>query len=91
MTILVVEDDIYIGNLIETLLQDKYQIVRSYSGTEALLQFERQEIHLVLLDLMLPGISGEEVLEQIRGKAKVIVISAKDGKGYEYSCLYYVC
>ena len=80
MTILVVEDDIYIGNLIETLLQDKYQIVRSYSGTEALLQFERQEIHLVLLDLMLPGISGEEVLEQIRGKAKVIVISAKDGK-----------
>lgn len=87
MTVLVVEDDIYIGNLIETLLQDKYQVIRAYSGTEALLQFEKHEIHLVLLDLMLPGMSGEEVLEKVRGKAKVIVVSAKDGKETKISNL----
>lgn len=80
MNILIVEDDIYIGNLIEELLKDKYNVYRAYSGSEALLMFQHHSFDLVLLDLMLPGLEGEEVLKQIRGKTKVIVISAKTSK-----------
>lgn len=87
MDILVVEDDIDIGNLLEELLQDKYSVCRAYSGTEAILQFENRHFDLVLLDLMLPGLSGEEVLERIKGRAKVIVISAKAGKSDRISNL----
>lgn len=80
MNILVVEDDIYIGNLIEELLHDKYKVARAYSGTEAILQFERTHFDLVLLDLMLPGLSGEEVLQKIKNQTKVIILSAKASK-----------
>lgn len=80
MNILVVEDDIYIGNLIEELLKDKYTITRAFSGTEALLQLEHNRFDLILLDLMLPGLSGEEVLAQINGTTKVIILSAKNSK-----------
>jgi DNA-binding response OmpR family regulator len=80
MNILVVEDDPYIGNLIEELLKGKYLITRAFSGTEAALQLEYNRFDLVLLDLMLPGLSGEEVLSRINGQAKVIILSAKDSK-----------
>lgn len=80
MKILICEDDIYIGNLIEELLKDKYEIYRAFSGTEALLLFQKHNFNLVILDLMLPGLSGEEVLSQIKGKAKIIILSAKSSK-----------
>lgn len=80
MKILIVEDDLYIGNLMEELLKDKYDVYRAYSGSEALLLFQHQAFDLVLLDLMLPGLDGEEVLNNIKGKTKVIVISAKTSK-----------
>ena len=80
MKILIVEDDLYIGNLMEELLKDKYDVYRAYSGSEALLLFQHQAFALVLLDLMLPGLDGEEVLNNIKGKTKVIVISAKTSK-----------
>lgn len=80
MNILIVEDDLYIGNLIEELLKDKYNVFRAYSGSEALLMFKHHRFDLVLLDLMLPGLDGEEVLKEIKGKTKVIVISAKTSK-----------
>ncbi len=76
-TIAVIDDDIYIGNVLEKLLvQEGYGVVRAYSGTEALLLLGNCKPDLVLLDLMLPGLSGEEVLPHIKN-IPVIVLSAK--------------
>ena len=78
-TVAVVDDDLYIGDMLEkALLQEGYRVLRAYSGTEALLLFERQKPDLVLLDLMLPGLSGEQVIEKI-SNVPVIVVSAKAG------------
>lgn len=75
--ILIIDDDIHIGNMLEeTLEMEGYSVERAYSGTEALLVLSRKTPDLVLLDLMLPGLSGEEVLPQIKG-IPVIVVSAK--------------
>lgn len=76
-TIAIIDDDVYIGNMLETVLQKEgYGVVRAYSGTEAVLLFEKQKPDLILLDLMLPGLSGEEVLKRIKG-VPVIILSAK--------------
>lgn len=76
-TIAVIDDDVYIGDLIERLLRGSgYEVLRAYSGTEARLLLTAQKPDLILLDLMLPGLSGEEVLAGI-GEIPVIVISAK--------------
>lgn len=75
--ILLVEDDINIGNMIEeVLLKEGYLVTRAYSGTEALLQLQRYKPNLILLDLILPGLSGEEVVSNISG-IPIIVLSAK--------------
>lgn len=77
--ILVVDDDMYIGNMVEeTLRLDGYEVLRAYSGTEALMVLDRERPDLVLLDLMLPGLSGEEVLPKIKN-IPVIILSAKVG------------
>jgi DNA-binding response OmpR family regulator len=76
-TIAIIDDDVHIGNMIEEVLKTKnYTVLRAYSGTEALYLLENNHPDLVLLDLMLPGLSGEEVLPQIKD-IPVIVISAK--------------
>lgn len=76
-TIAVIDDDIYIGNMLEEVLRSNgYEVLRAYSGTEALYLLKQNKIDLVLLDLMLPGLSGEEVLPHIE-KIPVIVLSAK--------------
>lgn len=78
-TIAVIEDDAYIGGLLEeTLTQEGYHILRAYSGTEALLLLEKRHPDLILLDLMLPGLSGEELLPHLKD-IPVIVLSAKAG------------
>ena len=75
--IMVIDDDIYIGDMLEEMLRrEGYGVRRAYSGTEALLLLEQKSPDLVLLDLMLPGLSGEEVLSKITG-IPVIVLSAK--------------
>lgn len=75
--ILIIDDDVHIGNVLEeTLVNEGYTVTHAYSGTEALLVLSQSKPDLVLLDLMLPGLSGEDVLPQIKG-IPVIVVSAK--------------
>lgn len=75
--IAVIDDDVYIGNMLEHVLnREGYQVIRAFSGTEALLLLSRCRPDLILLDLMLPGLSGEELLPRIR-ELPVIIISAK--------------
>ncbi|MGL5712070.1 MAG: response regulator transcription factor [Paraclostridium sp.] len=78
--ILVVEDDVDINNLITKTLRNKdFQVTQAFSGSEASLQLSISEFDIILLDLMLPGITGEELIVQIREKKEVpiVVISAK--------------
>lgn len=79
--ILIVEDDVNINNLLkEALSGNGYTCGQAFSGTEAALWLEKELWALVLLDLMLPGMTGEEVLGLIRrqGDVPVIVLTAKD-------------
>lgn len=78
-TILIIDDDVHIGDMVsELLVKNGHLPLRAYSGTEALLLLERQRPDLVLLDLMLPGLSGEELLPKLSG-IPVIIVSAKVG------------
>lgn len=75
--ILIVDDDINIGSLLqEVLVKQGAKVLRAYSGTEAVLLLSSEQPDLVLLDLMLPGLNGEEVLPYIKD-VPVIVLSAK--------------
>lgn len=75
--ILIVEDDIEIHNLIKEILEkEQYKVLNAYSGTEAILLLEKENIDLILLDLMLPGLNGEEIVKRVKG-IPIIVISAK--------------
>ena len=76
-TILIIDDDAAIGNLEQEVLERAgYAVLRAYSGTEALLLLKSSRPDLVLLDLMLPGLPGEEVLPRLQG-IPTIVVSAK--------------
>lgn len=75
--ILIIDDDIHIGDVLKEILdREGYRVSRAYSGTEALFVLSQSKPDLVLLDLMLPGLNGEEVLPHIKG-LPVIVVSAK--------------
>jgi DNA-binding response OmpR family regulator len=79
----VVEDDSDINQLLCKILKKSgYSPQPAYSGTEAMIYLERQEWDMILLDLMLPGLTGEELLIKINEKnpTPVIVISAKEGQ-----------
>lgn len=76
-TIAIIDDDIHIGDVLEEILRrEGYSVLRAYSGTEALYLLAQHRPDLVLLDLMLPGLSGEDVLPHIQG-VPVIILSAK--------------
>lgn len=80
-TIVIIEDDPDINNMLaEALKKAGYDTVQAFSGTEGRLLLERDTYPLVLLDLMLPGMSGEKLLEDIRvnSEVPVIVLTAKD-------------
>ncbi|MBE6065587.1 response regulator transcription factor [Clostridium cochlearium] len=90
INILVVEDDEDINNLLYKILDKQgYRVTSAYSGSEAKMCLERQYFQLVLLDLMLPAISGENLISEIR-KFKtmpIIVISAKPGQDIKIKVL----
>ena len=74
---MIIDDDISINDMLgEALSKEGYKLLRAWSGTEALLILEASKPDLILLDLMLPGMSGEELIKKISG-IPVIVISAK--------------
>ena len=73
--ILVIEDQQEIRELIAKYLRNEgYEVVVAKQGFEALEAFENQNIHLILLDVMMPGIDGFQVLEEIRKISEVPVI-----------------
>lgn len=76
--ILIIEDDTNINNMIaEYLGENGYECVQAFSGSEGALRFSMEKFALIILDLMLPGITGEELIKQFSGKVPVIVLSAK--------------
>ncbi|MBQ5311657.1 MAG: response regulator transcription factor [Oscillospiraceae bacterium] len=76
-TIAIIEDDLHIGNMVEEVLRSEgYDTLRAYSGTEALLLLGSRKPDLVLLDLNLPGMNGEEILPKIKD-IPVIIVSAR--------------
>ena len=86
-TIAIIDDDIHIGNMLEEVLtKEGYGVLRAYSGTEALLLLSQKTPDLILLDLMLPGLSGEEILPRIKS-IPVIVVSAKIDVDHKVSLL----
>ncbi|MCU9614906.1 response regulator transcription factor [Caldibacillus lycopersici] len=79
--IVIIEDDIAIHSLIKDALNvNEFQTISAYSGTEAKLLLEQNQVDLVLLDLMLPGMNGEVFLQEFRQSSStpVIVLSAKN-------------
>lgn len=81
--ILIVEDESSFSEALEFLLgKEGFSIVTAATGTEALKKFEQGGIDLVLLDLMIPEISGTELCRQIRAKSRVpiIMLTAKDSE-----------
>lgn len=85
--ILIVEDDISIHSIIEEILKpEHYTILNAYSGTEALMLLEQNQVDLILLDLMLPGLSGEEIIKRAN-HMPIIVISAKMTTEDKVNCL----
>lgn len=72
--ILVVEDNNEINQMLVELLSESYHVTGAYSGTEGLLLFRQESPDLILLDIMLPGKNGDQVLSEIRKVSQVPVI-----------------
>lgn len=80
--ILIVEDDNDISQMLKELLeQNGYEVSQAFSGTEALFYIEKELPMTLILDLMLPGMNGEQLLAKIKGEhpeVAVIISSAKE-------------
>ena len=73
--ILIIEDNMEIHQMEKDLLEKSgYETVSAYSGTEALLRVKMEHFDLIILDLMLPGLSGDEVLQKIREEKKTAIL-----------------
>lgn len=96
-TILVVEDEEKLRNLIITYLSDKYNIFEAQDGQEALQIFKEEKIDLVVSDIMMPNMDGWELLKNIRQTSTVpyILLTALDDevsqiKGYDLAVDDYI-
>lgn len=77
VTIAVIEDNVLTGDMIsDILMEEGFHVLRAYSGTEALYLLKQTQPDLILLDLILPGLDGEAVMEHIKG-IPVIILSSK--------------
>ncbi|ERL65930.1 response regulator transcription factor [Schleiferilactobacillus shenzhenensis] len=72
--ILLIDDNPDIGAMLDTVLGDDYALTKAYSGTEGLLQTQQRPFDLILLDRMLPGKNGEEVLKELRQTLTIPII-----------------
>ena len=72
--ILIVEDNNEIQEILKTLLSEEHEVIQAFSGTEGMIRFEQGGIDLILLDIMLPGKNGDQVLKAIRQDSSVPVI-----------------
>ena len=80
--ILVIEDNNEIQEILKTLLTEEHEVIQAFSGTEGIMQFDKGGIDLVLLDIMLPGKNGDQVLQAIRqtSQTPVIMLTALSDK-----------
>ena len=72
--VLLIEDNNDIQEILYSLLSEDHEVLQAFSGTEGLRLFQQESIDLVLLDIMLPGKNGDQVLEEIRLQSQVPVI-----------------
>ncbi|MBP3089334.1 response regulator transcription factor [Corynebacterium sp. sy017] len=82
-TILLVEDEDSLAEpLIFLLKKEGFEVVHASDGASALVEFNRNEIDIVLLDLMLPGMSGTDVCKRLRAVSSVpvIMVTARDSE-----------
>ena len=81
-SILVIEDNNEIQEILKTLLIEEHEVIQAFSGTEGIMQFDKGGIDLVLLDIMLPGKNGDQVLQAIRqtSQTPVIMLTALSDK-----------
>ena len=73
-SILVIEDNNEIQEILRILLAEEHEVIQAFSGTEGIMQFDKGGIDLVLLDIMLPGKNGDQVLQAIRQTSQTPVI-----------------
>ena len=72
--ILIIEDNNEIQEILKTLLSEEHEVIQAFSGTEGMIRFEQGNIDLILLDIMLPGKNGDQVLKAVRKDSSVPVI-----------------
>ncbi|WP_276419653.1 response regulator transcription factor, partial [Lactococcus petauri] len=73
-TLLIIEDNDEIQSILTNQFKNEYVVISAFSGTEGLLLFENNNINLVILDVMLPGKQGDQVLKELRLKNNVPII-----------------
>jgi two-component system cell cycle response regulator len=90
--VLIVDDDELNVRLLQALLSGKYEVTTAYSGKEALLEVENKPPDLILLDIMMPGISGYEVCKKLKDDKKtsyipIVMVSALTEKSEKIKCI----